>query len=84
MSRLKCHTIQPRLKGSKGDVFDIIREYSIGGVCTLSYQDIAVLTGYGYRTVARSLSALIQDDIIRTVKVPREKRNSYEVVNALP
>jgi CRP-like cAMP-binding protein len=68
-----------RFKGATGYVLDILAEYAIDGICTLSHDDISMLTGYCPRTVATSLHRLIQHQFVRVVKLPREKRNSYEV-----
>lgn len=68
-----------RLKGARGYVLDILKEYAINGICTLSHEDIADLTGYCPRTVATSLQDLIDQRLVRLLKLPREKRNSYEV-----
>lgn len=82
MTRLQ-HPHRTRLRGAKGHVLTVLQEYAVDGICTLSHEDIAVLTGYCPRTVATSLSRLIESNIVRLVKLPREKRNSYEVRNAL-
>lgn len=83
MSRLQHHPHRPRLRGAKGHVLNVLLEYSRDGICTLSHEDIAMLTGYCQRTVATSLSGLIDSEVIRLVRLPREKRNSYEVINAV-
>jgi DNA-binding MarR family transcriptional regulator len=67
----------PRLKYAQGHVLAVLQDYAEDGMCTLSYDSLASLSGYCPRTVKDAIHDLIERDLIAVTKLPRDRRNSY-------
>jgi len=68
-----------RLKAASWHILNILHEYAVNGICTLSIDDISFLSGYCPASVKTATRQLIEAEIIRVKRQPPDRRNSYEV-----
>jgi DNA-binding Lrp family transcriptional regulator len=71
------HTTRPRLKHASRYVLDVLEDYAVDGVCTLSYEHIAERCGYSERTVKEAIRKMVDMQVISVTKRLGERRNSY-------
>lgn len=69
-------TLTPR-KGSRGHIYRLLQDNAVGGVCTLSLEAIAELSGYCPATVKKSVRWLVTENHVRVTKLFGDRRNSY-------
>lgn len=69
----------PPVKGAAGHVLQLLKACAINGICVISFEAMADLTGYCPVTIQKSVRRLLSHQMIEVSKVYGDRRNCYRV-----
>ena len=69
----------PPIKGAAGHILQLLEACTVNGVCLISLDAIAELTGYCRNTIQQSIRQLHTYQMIEVSKVYGDRRNCYRV-----
>lgn len=68
------------IRGAHGYILRVLCDRAVDGVCSLSIQAIAELSGYSTGTVVNALRYLSTNQIIQVARERVDRRNNYYLV----